>query len=63
MDDPSGFGILAGAGILAFLIWAALTIGAVVLSVWITYTIIWRAVRRGLREYYNEPARNLTQYR
>lgn len=35
-----------------FLVYLALMAGAIALGVWITYTIIWRAVRRGLREYH-----------
>ena len=29
-----------------------LTIGLAALSLWITYTVIWRAARRGLREFH-----------
>ena len=34
-----------------FFIWLGLTAVAVTLGLWLLYTIIWRAVRRGMREY------------
>jgi hypothetical protein len=50
MDDPGGFAALAGAGLVGLLIALGVTIGSVLLGVWILYTVIWRAVRRGIRE-------------
>ena len=54
----SDYASIAGLGIIALLVYLAITIGLVILSVWITYTIIWRAVRRGLREFYQPGSQN-----
>ncbi len=43
-----------GAGIVGFLIAVVLSIGIFALFCWLLYAIIWRAVRRGLREYNGE---------
>jgi hypothetical protein len=54
--NPDYSDILGGfvAGGIAFLVvYLLVTAGAIVLGIWITYTIIWKAVRRGLYEYYN----------
>ena len=51
--DPNNldlFGAFAGFGILAFVIWLVVTPLLVWLAIWIQYTIIWKAVRRGMRE-------------
>ena len=50
---PDGLYALLGGGIIAFVISLLFSAGAIALSIWITYTIIWRAVRRGLREFYH----------
>lgn len=34
-------------------VYLVLTAGAIALGIWITYSIIWHAVRRGLYEFYN----------
>jgi len=52
-DYPEGLWALLGGGVVALLIWLLLTAGAVAFSIWVMYTIIWRAVRRGLREYHH----------
>lgn len=44
---------MAGLGLVLLFIYAVLSIAVMLLGIWLTYTIIWRAVRRGLREYYN----------
>lgn len=54
--DP--WGTLAAGGTAAlifFIIWIAVLIGLAALGLWLTYTVIWRAVRRGLREYFDAP--------
>ena len=43
---------IAGFGLVALIVYLVITVGIIALSIWITYTIIWRAVRRGLKEYY-----------
>ena len=43
-----------GAGIIGVLIAAVFSVGVLALSCWLLYAIIWRAVRRGLREYNGE---------
>lgn len=47
-DLPSIFGL----GIFAYFIGFVLYAGLIVLFFSITYTVIWRAVRRGLREFH-----------
>lgn len=49
---PIDFGAFAGFGILAFVIWLVFTAIIIVLAIWIQYTIIWKAVRRGMREFH-----------
>ena len=51
--DPAGplAGALVDGGVLVVL-YLLLTIGLAALSLWITYTVIWRAARRGLREFH-----------
>jgi len=46
------WGPFAAAGIIGLVISLLLSAGAIALGIWITYTIIWRAVRRGLREFH-----------
>lgn len=57
MDNtPDLSGIFAGGFVLILL--SVLVYGGVIaLSIWITYTIIWRAVRRGLREFHHPKQR------
>ncbi len=54
--DPNNpqidFGMFAGLGILAFVIWLVFTVIVILITIWIQYTIIWRAVRRGMREFH-----------
>lgn len=48
-------GILAAGGsalIVGLIIYAVVTIAVMLFGIWLTYTIIWRAVRRGLREFH-----------
>lgn len=49
---PFDFGAMAGLGIVVFLIWLVVTALIVLLAIWIQYTITWRAVRRGMREFH-----------
>lgn len=32
-----------------------LSIAGVVVAIWVSYEVIWRGVRRGLREFYADP--------
>jgi len=61
--DPTG-PILAAltAGGTVVLLFIAIEIAVVGLTIWITYTIIWRAVPRGLREFHYPgiPIKNLS---
>jgi hypothetical protein len=53
MDDPSGpLAAGLGAGLAFLLLYLVLMASVVAFGLWLTYTIIWRAVRRGLREYH-----------
>ena len=45
---------LVGAGVVSFILALLFAIGSVALSCWLLYAVIWRAVRRGLREYNGE---------
>ena len=54
MNTSTAFRPFAALGILSFVLWLVFTAGIIVLSVWITYTVIWRAVRRGMREFYSQ---------
>lgn len=51
-NTPNYFGMLASFGILAFVIWLVVTALIVWLAIWIQYTIVWKAVRRGMREFH-----------
>lgn len=52
-SDPGGeFAAFAGLGIVFLLIYLAVSAALIALGIWITYTVIWRAVRRGLREFH-----------
>lgn len=46
------FSGLFGFGIVAFIFFVVLYAGLIALMFWLTYTVIWRAVRRGLREFH-----------
>lgn len=50
LDPLGGLAALMVGGLIIYLI---LTAGAVVLGLWIWYTVTWRAVRRGLHEYHH----------
>ena len=45
---------LVGAGFIGFAVALVLTVGGIAIGCWVLYAIIWRAVRRGLREYNGE---------
>lgn len=53
--DP--YASLAAGGIAAVVIIFAVAGIGVTLSLWLLYTVIWRAVRRGLKEYHSPAAR------
>ena len=48
-NDPSLF---AGLGVAAIFVGFVLYAALIALMFWITYTVIWRAVRRGLRDFH-----------
>jgi len=39
--------------IVVLVIYITLSVAAMAFGLWLTYTIIWRGVRRGMREYYD----------
>jgi hypothetical protein len=43
----------AGASVIVFVLMLVVFGAIAALCIWLVYTVIWRAVRRGLREYYN----------
>ena len=45
---------LVGAGVVGFIVALLFAAAGIALSCWVLYAIIWRAVRRGLREYNGE---------
>jgi len=47
------FSGLAAAGLIGFIVALLLGIAWAIFCLWVIYTIIWRAVRRGLYEYHN----------
>ncbi|TXK17647.1 hypothetical protein [Homoserinibacter sp. GY 40078] len=47
------FSSVLGAGVTFLVIYLVVCAGVVILGIWLTYTIIWRAVRRGLYEYHH----------
>ncbi len=49
---PDNFAALAGLGIVFVIIYLVVTALLIVLAIWIQYTIVWRAVRRGMREFH-----------
>ena len=54
VNTSPDFGPLAAFGVIGFILWLVFTAGIIALTLWISYTIIWRAVRRGMREFYGE---------
>lgn len=57
MGGFEDFAGLATAGIVGLLFGFIMWVGLTLLAIWITYTIIWRAVRRGLREFHGTAQR------
>jgi hypothetical protein len=45
---------LAAGGIIFFIIYIVVSILLILLGIWISYSIIWRAVRRGMREFHKD---------
>ena len=45
---------LGSFGILAFVLYIVITIVLFLIGLWIAYAVIWRAVRRGLREFHKD---------
>jgi hypothetical protein len=59
MADPWGiFSQMMQGGALLFIFGWIISIGVVTLWLWILYTVIWQAVRRGLREYYDPQSKH-----
>jgi hypothetical protein len=54
---------LAAAGGAAVLLSIVVSAGLFLLGLWLTYTVIWRAVRRGLREFNDDPTRTVHLHR
>jgi Sec-independent protein secretion pathway component TatC len=44
----------SGFGILAFVIYIVVSIVLFLIGLWIAYAVIWRAVRRGLKEFHKD---------
>ncbi|MBB5633732.1 hypothetical protein BKA04_001955 [Cryobacterium mesophilum] len=49
---PDNFAALAGLGIVFVVIYLVVSALLILLAIWIQYSIIWRAVRRGMREFH-----------
>ncbi|MBX3067172.1 MAG: hypothetical protein IT191_05580 [Microbacteriaceae bacterium] len=50
------FSQYAGLGIVFAVVWVVVSILFFLLWIWILYTVIWHAVRRGMREFHgNQP--------
>ncbi len=49
---PDVFGAMAGFGIVLAIVWFVSTVLLILLAIWIQYTIMWKAVRRGMREFH-----------
>lgn len=47
-------GNYAGLGIVLLIIYLLVSLAMIGVFIWIMYSIIWRAVRRGMREFYAE---------
>lgn len=47
-------GNYAGLGIVLLIIYLVVSLAMIGVFIWIMYSIIWRAVRRGMREFYAE---------
>lgn len=52
LSTPPDLAAFAGFGLLALLVYLLFLVGAAALGMWIFYTVMWRAVRRGLREFH-----------
>lgn len=55
MDNPiipDNFGALAGLGIIFFIGYLIFMALLIALAIWVQYTIVWKAVRRGMREFH-----------
>jgi hypothetical protein len=46
--------LLAGGGILFLVIYLVVTVVIFLIGLWISYSVIWRAVRRGLKEFHKD---------
>ena len=51
-NSPDIFGMMAGLGIVVAVVWFIGTVLFIILVIWIQYTIMWKAVRRGMREFH-----------
>ncbi|MEO7122030.1 MAG: hypothetical protein ABI400_02705 [Lacisediminihabitans sp.] len=50
--NPDFFSMMAGFGIVVAIVWFVVTVLLILLAIWIQYTIMWKAVRRGMREFH-----------
>ena len=46
--------LLASGGIIFFIVYIVVTIVIFLIGLWISYSVIWRAVRRGLKEFHKD---------
>ena len=46
--------LLAGGGLLFLVIYLVGTLIVFLIGIWISYSVIWHAVRRGLKEYHKD---------
>lgn len=49
---PDNFAAFAGLGIIFVIVYLVVTALLILLAIWIQYSIVWRAVRRGMREFH-----------
>ncbi len=46
--------LLASGGILFVVIYFAVSLVVFLIGIWISYSVIWRAVRRGMKEFHKD---------
>jgi hypothetical protein len=51
--DSSG-NVLAAGGIIFVVIYFVVTLLVFLIGIWISYSVIWRAVRRGMKEFHKD---------
>jgi hypothetical protein len=51
--DPSNpLSTFASAGVVFLIVYLVVTALLIAIGIWISYSVIWRSVRRGMREFY-----------